>query len=230
MAAARAALESLLRARKLDATIVGEPALDPARLAPAGWPALDEPLGGGLPRGHLSELIGVRSSGRSAVFCRIAAAAQARGEVVALVDTHDRFDPVSAVAAGVDPRGLLWVRDTGNAERGLKAMHLVLQAGGFGVVAFDVADVRSPVLRQFPHTTWLRLARAIEGGDTVALLLGAERLARSPGGVTIALDPPSASLAGQWCGSSARARRLRGLTIHPRVISPRGWANGQYRQ
>jgi len=227
MAAARAALESLLRARKLDATVVGEPAIDPARLAPTGWPALDSPLHGGLPRGHLSELIGARSSGRSAVFCRIAAAAIARGEVVALVDTHDRFDPASAEAAGVDLRSLLWVRETGNAERGLKAMHLVLQAGGFGVVAFDVADVRGPVLRQFPHTTWLRLARVIEGGDTVALLLEAERLARSPGGVTIALEAPSTGLAGEWCGTSARTRRLRGLTIRPRVISARGWASSQ---
>jgi RecA/RadA recombinase len=64
MPAARAALESLLRARKLDLTITGEPTRDAARLAPTGWPALDEPLGGGLPRGHLSEIIGARSSGR----------------------------------------------------------------------------------------------------------------------------------------------------------------------
>ena len=221
MTVARVALESLLRARKLDATLPGEPARDAARMAPTGWPALDEPLRGGLPRGHLSELIGARSSGRSALFCRIAAAATARGEIVALVDTHDRFDPASASSAGVDLRRLLWVRETGNAERGLKAMHLVLQAGGFGVVAFDVADVRGLVLRQFPHTTWLRLARAVEGRDTVALLMATERLARSPGGVTLALDPPSTALAGEWCGTSARARRLCGLTIRPRVIAPR---------
>ena len=41
-----------------------------------------------------------------------------------------------------------------------KAVMLVLQAGGFGVVVFDLADVRPPALREFPFTTWLRLARA----------------------------------------------------------------------
>ena len=60
----------------------------------------------------------------------------------------------------------------GDALRALKAMNLVLQAGGFGVVAFDLADVRRPALRQFPMTTWMRLSRVIESSQTVALLIG----------------------------------------------------------
>ena len=151
----------------------------------------------------------------------MAAAATARGEVVALVDTHDRFDPASAEAAGVDLTRLLWVRESGHADRALKAMNLVLQAGGFGLVAFDLADVRGPALRQFPHTTWMRIARIIEGSQTVAVLIGAEHIARSPGGVTIVLERGSARAAVEWAGSSARNRRLQGLTIKPRVISVR---------
>lgn len=222
--AARAELESLLRARKLDGTLTtAAPGLeaDEGRLAPAGWAPLDVPLGGGLRRGHLSEIIGARSSGRMAVFCRIAAAATARGELVAVVDTDDRFDPASAAAAGVDLGRVLWVRETGQADRAVKAMHLVLQAGGFGVVACDLSDVGSRSLRQFPHTTWMRLSRAIEGGLTVALLIGSGHIARSPGGVTIALEPPATAPAGEWAGTTARARRLRGLAIRPRVIAPR---------
>ena len=46
-------------------------------------------------------------------------------------------------------------------------------------------------MRAFPFTTWLRMARVIEGRQTVALLVGADRLARSAGGVTIALDRPA---------------------------------------
>jgi hypothetical protein len=229
MGAARAELESLLRARKLDVTVTTTApwALqnDAERMASTGWQTLDERLGGGLRRGQLSEIVGARSSGRSAVFCRIAAAALARGEVVALVDTHDRFDPAAAEAAGVDLGRLLWVRESGNPDRALKAMNLVLQAGGFGVVAFDVADVRGVTLRQFPHPTWMRLSRIIEGSLTIAVLIASEHLARSPGGVTMALERPSAGVAGEWHGASIRARRLRGLEIRPRIVSARapGW-------
>ena len=46
-----------------------------------------------------------------------------------------------------------------------------------------------PALRRFPFTTWLRLARVVEGSETVALLVAVEHLARSAGGATIALDP-----------------------------------------
>jgi hypothetical protein len=221
--AARAHLESLLQARKLDVTLTSSASWrlhDQEQAAETGWHALDASLGGGLRRGHLSEIIGPRSAGRSAVLTTMIAAATARGEVVAVIDTHDRFDPVSAAAAGVDLARLLWVRETGHAERALKATNLVLQAGGFGLVAFDLADVRPPALRQFPHTTWMRISRVIEGSSTVALLVASEHVARSPGGVTIALQSPERG-AGEWRGDSARARRLKGLTIQPRVISAR---------
>jgi hypothetical protein len=214
--AARAELESLLRARKLDVTLTSAaPWTRTTRdVAPTGIAAIDDALGGGLARGQLSEIVGTRSTGRTTVLCRMLAAAAERGEAVALVDACDRFDPASAEAAGLDLSKLLWVRDTGNAPRALKAMNLVLQAGGFGVVAFDVADVPAPALRQFPYTTWMRIARVIEGGQTAAVLVAAERLARSPAGVTIALDTPR----GRWSGTSDRTRLLRSIDLQPRII------------
>jgi hypothetical protein len=224
MRAVRAEIESLLRARKLDVTLTSAAAwreADDDRVAPTGSPAVDAALGGGLRRGHLSEVIGSRSSGRSTVFVSIAMAAAARGEVVALIDTHDRFDPASARAAGLDLTRLLWIREAGHADRALKAMHLVLQAGGFGVVALDLADAAGPALRQFPHTTWMRIARTIEGTTTVAVLLASDHVARSPGGVTVALDRPPVPGADEWTGTTARGRRLRGLTIRPRIVSAR---------
>ena len=224
MATARAELEALLRTRKLDVTLTSSAVWTPAdedRVAASGWPALDDPLGGGMRRGHLSEIVGERSAGCTTLWLAMAAAAAARGEVVALIDTHDRFDPVSAEAAGVDLTRLLWVRESGHADRALKAMNLVLQAGGFGLVAFDLSDVRGPALRQFPHTTWMRIARIVEGSLTVAMLIGAEHIARSPGGATIVLERGSARTAVEWAGSNPRNRRLQGLTIKPRVISVR---------
>ena len=222
-AAARAELETLLRARKLDVTLTSAgPWADRSRdIAPTGMAALDAALGGGLARGHLSEVVGPRSSGRTSVLCRMLAAAADRGEAVALIDACDRFDPASAEAAGVDLSKLLWVRDTGDASRALKAMNLVLQAGGFGLVAFDVADVHAMALRQFPYTTWMRMARVIEGGQTAAVIVAAERLARSPGGVTIALDLQPDVPRARWSGTSDRARFLRAIEVQTRVVGGR---------
>lgn len=221
--ALRVELESLLRAHHLDRTLTSaHPWSDTSRdMAPTGIAPLDRTLGGGIARGHLSEVVGPRSSGRTTVLCRMLAAAANRGEAVALVDTSDRFDPLSADRAGLDLSKLLWVRETGNALRALKAMNLVLQAGGFGLVAFDLADVHASALRQFPLTTWMRMARVIEGSQTAALVIASARLARSPGGVTIALEPaPNVSTA-QWAGTSDRARFLRAINLQPRVVGGR---------
>jgi len=218
----RAELESLLRARKLDVTLTSAAPWGAARdVASTGIAALDQALGGGLARGHLSEIVGPRSSGRTTVLCRVLAAAADRGEAVALIDTCDRFDPASAHDAGVDLSRLLWVRETGDAPRALKAMNLVLQAGGFGVAAFDVSDVHAMALRQFPYTTWMRMARVIEGGQTAAVIVGAERLARSPGGVTIALEATPDAPRVRWSGTSDRARLLRAIEVETRVVGGR---------
>lgn len=214
--AARAEIESLLRARKLDVTLTSAAPWARNRRdgAPTGLVSLDEALGGGLPRGHLSEVVGPRSAGRTTVICRMLAAAAARGEAVALIDASDRFDPASAEASGLDLSQLLWVRGSGDATRALKGMNLVLQAGGFGVVALDLADVPGSAVRQFPQTTWMRIGRVIEGSQTAAVLIGAERIARSPGGVTIALEASRP----EWSGAADRARLLRALTLRPRVV------------
>jgi recombination protein RecA len=204
MPLARADLESLLRARQLDRTLTTSlPALDPHddhAIAPTGITALDARLGGGFPRGQLSELVGPRSSGRTSLLLQALAAATARGELVALVDALDMFDVESAAAAGVDLERLLWVRGhvithTGLArdlnqralEQAIRAFALVLSAGNFGLVVFDVGEAPAGALRGLPFTTWLRLQRMVEGSQTACLLIGSEPVARSAAGLTMRL-------------------------------------------
>jgi RecA/RadA recombinase len=88
---------------------------------PTGVADLDARLDGGFPRGHLSEVIGPRSSGRLALLVSAMAGATARGEAVALIDPLDMFDPVSASASGIDFTRMLWVRgeSSGSARLGL---------------------------------------------------------------------------------------------------------------
>ena len=108
MPAALEQLTALLRTKQLDRTLSSAPA-SIERVA-FGIPELDGPLQGGLPRGQLSELIGPRSSGRTSVMHAILGAATMRGELSALVDTLDTFDPPSAAGAQIDLQHLLWVR------------------------------------------------------------------------------------------------------------------------
>jgi recombination protein RecA len=228
---ALAAVESALRDRKLDRTLTTALAplerVDPSALVPMDVAPLDACLRGGLPRGQLSELAGPRSSGRMTLLLRMMAAATARGEIVALVDTLDRLDVASAAAAGVDLSRLLWIRGQENPidralDRALKALNLVLQAGGFGVVAIDLADVPLAAIRQIPFNTWMRVQRVIEGSDTACVLLASEPLARSAGGLTV-------TLAGRatWDGASDRSRRLSGIDVRTRVVSPRKRIDGE---
>jgi recA bacterial DNA recombination protein len=67
-------------------------------------------LTGGLARGCLTEICGTASSGRTSVLLSALAGATQRGEVCALVDASDAFDPASAAAAGMEMSRLLWVR------------------------------------------------------------------------------------------------------------------------
>src|SRR5262245_35496518 len=161
----RAALESLLRARKLDVTLTPYgasgaplgPVQDVSRLAPTGTDGIDAALGGGLRRGHLSEITGAPSTGRTTLAVQALAAATARGEAAAIVDTCGTFDPLSAAACGVALPQLLWVEcdaaPAADPARALKAFSLILQAGGFGLAVFDLAGVAPALLRRFPATT-----------------------------------------------------------------------------
>jgi recombination protein RecA len=282
-----AVLESALRARKLDRTLTTAlPPLawaDPSSVLPMDIPRVDGCLRGGMPRGQLSELTGACSSGRMTLLLQLMAAAMRRGEIAALVDTHDRLDVASAASAGVDLDRLLWIRGLGTGgpieqdppsrtgreigdlhcsslvlggsgkshadktaglsqdgrgrnhrhkrvprvrletaiDRALKALNLVLQAGGFGVVALDLADASAVALRQIPFTTWPRLQRVIEGSDTACVLVTPEPLARSAGGLTLSLAGRST-----WTGVPGRSRRLQGFDLRLRVVSPRKRIDG----
>ena len=246
MALARADLESLLRVRRLDRTLTTALApVDPhddRALAPSGIPSLDARLGGGLRRGHVSEIVGARSSGRTSLLLQTLAASTTRGELVALVDALDMFDVESAAAAGIDFDRLLWIRghvvpnpglcgdmNQRALEQAIRAFTLVLQAGNFGLVVLDVAEAPMPAIRRLPFTTWMRVQRMVEGGQTACLLVGSEPMARSSAGLTLRLANRGLGI-GDWglggVGNGESGIRFGdslfdGLTVDARVVRAR---------
>src|SRR5262249_7679000 len=119
-----------------------------AETVSAGIEEIDS-LTGGLPRGSLTEICGPPSSGHMSVLLAALAARTMQPEACALVDGRDSFDPASAEAAGVRLEQLLWVR-CGNINHALRAADLLLQGGGFGMVALDLSDLAPGTVRQVP--------------------------------------------------------------------------------
>jgi hypothetical protein len=217
MSSAVRLLETLLQHKKLDGTLAR--AGEQLRLARTGLAALDGVLGGGWPNGAISELIGPRSSGKTRALMASLAVATAGGQMVALVDALDRLDPRSAADAGVDLSRVLWIRGAPLTvelsrpalvdraiRQAVRAFDLAIRAGGFAIVALDLADIPPRRLQALPSVTWLRLAHANEGRDTVGLVVGEVSLGRSARGITVGIEARPI-----WTGTSAQSRRLAGM-------------------
>ncbi|HYV61189.1 MAG TPA: hypothetical protein VE958_00860, partial [Bryobacteraceae bacterium] len=149
-----------------------------------------------FPRGRISEIIGTRSSGRTSVLHALLAASTGRGEYAALVDTKDSFDACSAAAVGVELSRLIWVRCGGNAEHALRAADLLIQAGGFGVVALDLAEVAPSALNRIPSTAWFRFRRAVESTPTILTVVADHPLAKSCSSLTVKMPQRPAVFTG----------------------------------
>ncbi len=107
-ATVRLQIESAL-ARKIPSALTPAPrTIRPVTMT--GIDALDEVLGGGLPVGAVSELVGPECSGRTSVALSFLARMTQAARVCAWVDVSNALDPASAAAAGVDLARLLWVR------------------------------------------------------------------------------------------------------------------------
>jgi hypothetical protein len=98
--------------------------------------------------------------GRTTLLSRCAG-----GEVAAVIDVTDAFDPVSATQAGVVLSELLWVRCGSPARQGrsltaveqaLGAADLLLQSGGFGMLVLDFGNVSAREMQRIPLSAWFR--------------------------------------------------------------------------
>ena len=78
--------------------------------AATGISSLDEFLGGGLPLGAITEIIGNECSGRTTLAFSLLAQFTCQGKVCAWIDVSDTLHPTSAASAGINLKQLLWIR------------------------------------------------------------------------------------------------------------------------
>lgn len=192
-----------------------------AETVPAGVPSLDA-LTGGLPRGSLTEIYGPPCSGRTSFLISTLASRTAACEVCALVDAGDAFDPYSAGAAGVRLQQLLWVRCR-NADQALRSADLLIQGGGFGLIALDLSDVAPQVVRGVPLQVWFRFRRAVESTPTIFVLLGQESNAKTCASLVLRMQTRET----QWSQTPGSAGESAGKIIVPHSSGCLlgGWTN-----
>jgi recombination protein RecA len=207
----------------------------PAATLATGIPQVDA-LIQGLPRGALTEIFGPASSGRTSLMLSVMAQVTARGEVCALIDATDNFDPKSAQAAGADLKRVLWVRCGKNvsnftfqvsrkkrdrydmeAENALKAADFLLQAGGFGLVVIDLGEAPPGTARRVPLTSWFRFRRAVEHTPTALVVIEEEPFAKSAAALVLKLSAISRQSSGR-SDLPTHARLLHGTKISVEVV------------
>ena len=210
---------------------------------PTGLAVLDEALGGGLPRGRITELAGARSTGRTGLACAIAAAATRAGETIAWVDPADALEPEAAAAAGIALARLLWVRPRSVSDA-CRAAEILLGAGGFGLVVLDLGlgrarscSARGPGVRgrtaEAAHSarapgppespSWPRLARAAERTGSALLVVASRREAGTFAALGLELDARRV----RWSGGPGRLVLLEGIDAHVTVARSRVGRPGQ---
>jgi recombination protein RecA len=184
---------------------------------PTGVPPIDL-LTGGLPRGSLTEVYGPPCSGRTSLLVSALASRTAASEVCALVDARDAFDPHSAEAAGVRLEQLLWVRCR-NVDQALRATDLLLQGGGFGMIALDLGDAPAHVVRYVPLQVWFRFRRAVEHTPTIFLVVEQESNAKTCASLVLGLRAQET----RWAQASEIAGQIS-LAHSPGCLLD-GWKN-----
>jgi hypothetical protein len=135
-----------------------------------GVPAIDDALGGGLPRGRMTELVAVPSGGGELVFGALLASTRAARLRVALIDATDGFAPGNYQADLL--RHLVWVR-TRSLSEALGCADVLVRDGNYAVLVLDVRGVAPRVLRQQPSSVWHRLRLTAEQNTGAVLVQSA---------------------------------------------------------
>ena len=134
-----------------------------------GLAFLDEAIGGGLPKGAITELISPEvSAGSASLIHALLETAQRDCYFLALIDGRDSFDPQPLGNACLGH--LLWMRCT-KALEAIKAADLLLRDGNFPLVIVDLVLNPREELRKIPQTNWYRLQRLVESTSTACLVL-----------------------------------------------------------
>ena len=123
-------------------------------------------------RGTLVEIAG--GSGKTSLALSLLSKLSVAGEICAVVDSGNGFDPCTASLAGVELENLLWVQCGGNMEKSFMAADYLVQAKGFGAIWLNLNGLPQRLLRMVPKTYWYRYRTRIKETPTILLVTAEE--------------------------------------------------------
>src|SRR5262249_6787738 len=132
-----------------------------------------------LVRGSITEIVGEPSSGKTSLSLSLLSKLTTAGEICAVVDSCNCFDPCSAVLAGVELENLLWVKCGGDIEKAFLSADYLVQAKGFGAIWLNLNGLPQQKLRMVPKTYWYRYRNRIKETPTLLLVTAEEPVAGS---------------------------------------------------
>ena len=109
-------------------------------------------------------------------------------------------------------------------DQALKALDLLIQSGGFGLVMVDLGDIPVEQARRIPLTSWFRFRRAVENTPTILMVLAKDSCAKTCASLVmqLAADPKRS---GPGTGNSGQALThvslLDGLNVHVELLRTR---------
>jgi recA bacterial DNA recombination protein len=139
-------------------------------------------------------------------------------------DFRPRASDLRPPTSKSDVRGL---RSDARLEQALRVTDLLLQSGGFGLVAIDLGDVPDSAARRIPLASWFRFQRAVEPTATVLLVVAQAPCAQSCASLLIRLQAGGKSSALSYQLSAkekigpAHAQLLDGLQVEGELLRSR---------
>jgi recombination protein RecA len=107
---------------------------------PTGFSALDDALGiGGLPKGRITEIAGLATSGKTTLALKCLVQAQAAGGQVGYIDQAGFFDPDYAYRCGIDLSHLL-VGTPEDLDETLAMVEALVRNGGLSALICDATE------------------------------------------------------------------------------------------
>jgi recombination protein RecA len=149
---------------------------------PTGFSRLDRALGiGGLPKGRVTELVGLPTSGKTTLALKFLAQAQADNGQVAYIDQARSFDPDYAHRCGMD-LSRLRVGSPLDLREALAMTESLVRSGGLSALIFDALDILWIIPGTARHlaATLDRLTAPLARSGMVLVFLHASSTPESP--------------------------------------------------
>jgi len=115
-----------------------------------------------------------------------------------------------------------------DVEQALRVTDLLLQSGGFGLVAIDLGDVPFKTARRIPLTSWFRFQRAVEHTPTVLFVITQAPCAQSCASLLLKMQASEKKLSAFSRQFSAEPRNasshtelLDGFGVHAEILRSR---------